>query len=402
MPAGHATIASINLCVWLPGRRTAESVYLLKKLRNPSIDLLRILTIYMVIIVHLLHHGYLLEPAAVGTPAYYAAWLLNCLVYPAVNIFGMITGYVTIRHEVRFSRLLGLWFQVFFYSVVISVLFFIFTPENFTLTRVLNALFPVVRNQWWYFTSYVGMFFFLPFLNPALKEINRVRFRNILIVLFLLFSLFPTIFLKDPFVTYQGFSTIWLLILYLFGCYFGRFRIGNKKPLPFLLLYLGCTAISFLLQLRIRGLEDAAEAAADTALHDHLDKVRQHLLYYPSALMLLAAIGFLLFVVNLRIRNHAAARVICFFAAPSFGVYLLHDHPLVRNRFINQSMNALTQSSSLFSVFGHVLLRALVIYLLCSVIELLRARLFRLLRVSDLADSLSQRIFPEDEDYYLS
>ena len=374
----------------------------MKKHRNPSIDLLRILTIYMVILVHLLHHGYLLEPATVGTSAYYGAWLLNCMVYPAVNIFGMITGYVNIRHDVRFSRLLGLWFQVFFYSVTISLLFFIFAPENFTLTRVLNALFPVARNQWWYFTSYVGMFFFLPFLNPILKEINRLQFRNILIGLFLLFSVFPTIFLNDPFVTYQGFSPVWLLILYVFGCYFGRFRTGHKHPLPFLFLYLGCTVVSFLLQIRLRVLEDSAEAAANTALHDHLYKVRQHLMYYPSFLMLLAAIGLLLFVVNLRIRNLTSSRIICFLAAPSFGVYLLHDHPLVRRQFVNQSMNALTQATSLITVWGRGLLTGLVIYLLCSAIELLRIRLFRLLHVSDLTENLSRKIFPEDEDYYFS
>ncbi len=356
----------------------------------------------MVILVHLLHHGYVLEPAVVGTPAYYSAWLLNCLVYPAVNIFGMITGYVTIRHDVHFSRLLNLWFQVFFYSVVISVLFFIFTPENFTRTRVLNALFPVTRSQWWYFTSYVGMFFFLPFLNPLLKEVNRIRFRNILTGLFLLFSLLPTVFLRDSFVTYQGFSPIWLLILYVFGCYFGRFRTGHKRPLPYLFLYLGCTAVSFLLQIRIRVLEDNAEAAADTALHDHLDTVRQHLMYYPSSLMLLAAIGLLLFVVNLRIRSHAASKIICFLAAPSFGVYLLHDHPLVRKQFIFQRMNSLTQATSMFSVWGKLLLTGLLIYLLCSIIELLRIRLFKLLHVSDLAKRLSQRFFPEDEDYYFS
>ena len=166
-----------------------------------------------------------------------------------------------------------------------------------------------------------------------------------------------------------------------------------------MLLYLGCTGVSFLLQIRLRVLEDGAEAAADTVLHDHLDKVRQYLLYYPSALMLLAAVGLLLFVVNLRIRSHGASRIICFLAAPSFGVYLLHDHPLVRRQFINQSMNALTQATSLFAVWGRVLLTGLVIYLLCSAIELLRIRLFRLLHVSDLTENLSRKIFPENEDY---
>ncbi|MDO5138181.1 MAG: hypothetical protein Q4D71_06920, partial [Oscillospiraceae bacterium] len=62
--------------------------------RNYGIDCLRILCMIMVACHHILYHGGILERAIHFPGSYQAAWALNIGVYCAVNVYGMISGYV--------------------------------------------------------------------------------------------------------------------------------------------------------------------------------------------------------------------------------------------------------------------------------------------------------------------
>ena len=90
--------------------------------RNYGIDLLRLVSMLMVVTLHTLGHGGVLnmaaERAASGRVTNYAiAWLFEILAYGAVNIFVMITGYAYAKSKYKFSGLFVMWLQVFFYSL---------------------------------------------------------------------------------------------------------------------------------------------------------------------------------------------------------------------------------------------------------------------------------------------
>ncbi|MBR4172933.1 MAG: hypothetical protein IKR46_01015 [Clostridia bacterium] len=61
--------------------------------RNQGIDLLRIVSMYMVCVLHTLGQGGVLETLSVGSTKYYAFWLLEISQYYAVNSFALISGY---------------------------------------------------------------------------------------------------------------------------------------------------------------------------------------------------------------------------------------------------------------------------------------------------------------------
>ncbi|MBR6668219.1 MAG: acyltransferase family protein [Clostridia bacterium] len=64
------------------------------KKRNEGIDLLRCLAMLMVVVLHVLNHGGILESSARGMPVYNAAWLLRAAGTCAVNCYALISGYV--------------------------------------------------------------------------------------------------------------------------------------------------------------------------------------------------------------------------------------------------------------------------------------------------------------------
>ena len=95
------------------------------KERNYGIDLLRVVAMCFIIILHLLGHGGVLDSSAPGSINWLTAYFFETLAYSGVGIFATISGYVgytDARKPHRLRSFFNMWFKVFFYSIVISIL----------------------------------------------------------------------------------------------------------------------------------------------------------------------------------------------------------------------------------------------------------------------------------------
>ena len=126
-----------------------------KNERNFGIDLLRILAMYMVVVLHVLGCGGILETCERFSVNYYVAWFLETSAYCAVDVFAMISGYVMVNTKFNGFKMIPLWLTVFFYSSILTILFK-FVPSLSLLHEVTKIelikgiVFPVVSNQYWY------------------------------------------------------------------------------------------------------------------------------------------------------------------------------------------------------------------------------------------------------------
>ena len=62
--------------------------------RNYGIDLLKIVSMFMVVILHILGHGGVLEHALDLSLNDTIAWFIEILCYPAVNIFALTKAHI--------------------------------------------------------------------------------------------------------------------------------------------------------------------------------------------------------------------------------------------------------------------------------------------------------------------
>ena len=90
---------------------------------------------------------------------YQIAWLLEVIAFGAVNTYAMISGFVSVDSHFKISNILILWLQVLFYGILINTVFFFLLPESRNTSGWIQALFPVTRKEYWYFTAYAGVFF---------------------------------------------------------------------------------------------------------------------------------------------------------------------------------------------------------------------------------------------------
>ena len=66
-----------------------------------------------------------------------------------------------------------LWLQVAFYTVLITALFLVISPESVGFKDIITAFLPVTRYTYWYFTTYFGLFILMPILNAGINALTE-------------------------------------------------------------------------------------------------------------------------------------------------------------------------------------------------------------------------------------
>ena len=197
--------------------------------RNHGIDLLRIFSMINIIILHfnLCSGVLLLKPNSLN---FRGVWLSEIFSYCGVNCFGLISGIVGYKHY-NFSNLIYIWILLFFYSVIFST--YLYIKNIITKLELIISFFPVLSRMHWYFNAYFSMYLFLPFINEGIKNLNKKTYRNI--VLFLIgfynfYNIISALFTKKDYnFLLNGYSTLWLIILYIIGGFFGKYLFQSKN-----------------------------------------------------------------------------------------------------------------------------------------------------------------------------
>ena len=340
------------------------------------------LAMFMVVILHILNQGGVLNASGRFSSQYEAGWLLQSAAFCAVDVYALISGYVWVYAKYRYRNIIELWLQVLFYTISITFLFWMFVPSSVSAMEWIKAVFPVMFNQYWYFSSYVALYLFIPLLNIILEKMEQRQLKYCIGLILLFFSCGQIFFYSNVFGTNDGHSVIWLMILYLVGGYIRKYGTGKKgKNVRFIAGYFILVGLTWLSKLIIEML----------TLHV-LGEVRagNYLINYISPMILLAAVCLLLFFEKINI-SPFWEKIIRFFSPMAFGVYLIHNHPLVfsvlmKGRFSNYA--AFPWPFEILAVLG----TAVCINLICYAIDFIRYKLFKILHIRKGLDLLEKNI----------
>ena len=349
--------------------------------RNYGIDLLRMVSMYMVCVLHMLLHGQVLDNAPAGSVNYFVAYLLFIASYCGVNCFALISGYVGITSNFKYRKITRLWLQAFFYTAGIGLLCYFVNPAWVGKRDLVKALFPVCTGAYWYLTAYALMFFAIPQLNLILEKMDKVSVKRFIWIFFFFFSLidlFPIVNRVAGIVN-SGCSALWLAYLYIIGGFIRKygaaelFAFSGKNRLAFiggtyarLGFYLLCTLAAF--GVRCLGHEVMMSRFGS-------DPFCLRAVSNNTPFILFAAIA--LFELFSHLKIERGSKVIDFAAPLAFGVYLIHENELVRRNLVTGAFAKLPELSPWLFPFA-VIGIALAVYAACSLIDYIRQQLFKL------------------------
>ena len=365
--------------------------------RQLNYELLRIIAMLMIVCLHYLSKGGLLgDPARTDmTATGYAAWLVEAFCLVAVNVYVLISGYfgvdarenqsgkgrITWRGVLR--RPIRIWKQVFFYSMLFGCGALIFGMQEFDLYQFFSYCFPLVTEHYWFATYYIVLCLMMPFLNAGITYLEQKEIRCLLIGFLLFFSISKTVIpMQLPWDQY-GYDSLWFIVLYLTGAYLRRYEITLIRTRGrAAVLYLGSVMAVFASFFLIR------------MIYLRTGKLEAMIHYgytYNFLFCYTGAVGCFLFFKEFKEykekafheeeSKNTAGQVLERFRKPiellsgaSFGVYLIHEHLNIRYAWPKWFHCEEQIDSSVAGFLCHMFLSVVCVYLVCTVIELIRQR----------------------------
>lgn len=297
-----------------------------------SFEVLRVLAMIMIVTAHYMEKGGLLHSLIQDKSASnFLFWILENMCVVSVNIYVLISGYFLVDKRFKLSKAVDLWCRVFFYSVVVAAVMLFsgaVPPEHFTnLYQLQFYLLPILNGHYWFVTAYVLMYLFSPLLGRAVRCISKRELQTVIMVLLILMcfvkTIIPVPLATDEFGNHYG----WFLCLFLIAAYIRIYGIpffknGKVAFGVYIFSVLGSLLYHFM----------AAVLVEQAGKYEHLLKLPQH---HNFIFVLTGALGLFYVFKHWNMKGNWFTRYLVKLAPYTLGVYLLHEHLLVRYLWID-------------------------------------------------------------------
>lgn len=309
----------------------------------------------MVVLLHNLGQGGVLDWTASSRHSLVYLTIENYAII-AVNVFSLISGYLSVGRKVKPRRLVDLWAAAVFWSVMTALVgVALGVPAG---SWVIECAFPVCNVKYWYLDAFLGMQLFLPFVNAGIEKMGGKGTGLIAAGLLATFSLLG---FAGGLGTAGGYSTIWLLVMWITGA---AIRLNYREVLRAVQtwrLLLGVVVIpvvSTFLEWR------SASLGLDASKWIH----------YVSPLVVIQAICFFLLCLRIDIKGERLRKVIEAVSSAAFGVYLIDNSTWVYGTWLLGRFSWIPGMRVVGGV-GLVLLASAAMFVTFLLLEMMRLRL---------------------------
>ena len=148
--------------------------------REANYELLRVLAMVMVVAMHFLERSDSL--LALDEPfngVRLTGSLLEAFCLVAVNVYVLIAGYFGVRGRFRVSKAAGLLCQIWFYALLVPALLTLAgvstEASRLGIYGLIQYLFPIETEHYWFATSYFMLYLLTPVLNTAVRNMQKKR-----------------------------------------------------------------------------------------------------------------------------------------------------------------------------------------------------------------------------------
>lgn len=352
--------------------------------RQANFELLRIVAMFMIISLHYLVKGWVATPfpiVAKENPVGVLAWLIEAFCIVAVNCYVLISGYFLVESAWKPGRVFSLLAQVLFYSLLIPIalpLTGVVSWGDMDLYDWIGFAFPFGTEHYWFATAYLVMYLFAPFLAAGIKKMEKRNLQILLALLLAFFSLEKTILPVYLATDRYGYDFGWFLCLFVAAGYVRLYGISWLEKQSHAV---GGYALSSLLIWLLAMASNTLGGEIETFIH------YANMLYaYNHLLCVTGAVSLFYVFKNLRIKEGRFVGAVRRLAPYTFGVYLLHEHMLVRYEWMKWLGVEKVQESFLF--VPHMILSVLIVFVVGTVVDMERGKIFA--RVAAAAENKTQ------------
>lgn len=339
--------------------------------RKTNLELLRILAMLMIVTLHFLGHGGVLDSQNISVVRDIIIWWIEGIAYASVNIYVLISGYFMIKSNFKISKLIEIVVEVWFYSVIIYVLMLLSGKITFELGEAIQALFPIFRSSYWFISTYVVIYCLSPFLNFGLRNMSKKMMQRLLICLILFFCIWD-----------KGSGSMWFICLYVIAAYLRLHYVSGSVSRKVLVTLYTIVTLSLPISrycIKFFTLSILGNEYNTTYFYRN-----------DSIILLFASVLLFLIVLDIHIKNSVINNIILLISPLTLAVYLIHDNNNLRKvlwDFINPVAYIQTPYFIIY-MFGIIIC----IFSVCILIEYFRQLIFKRIHLIFYIDNISKKI----------
>lgn len=342
--------------------------------RNIGLDCLRFISMLMIIFLHYLNRGGLLDIKNTGNIYHIIYYFIEALSIIAVNCYVLISGYFLIKSKFKWKKVLQLWLEILFYSIFIYFIIVVSGLKELDIKGIIKSFFPIITKQYWFINIYLVMYILSPFLNKLINSMSKKEYQKLLLILLICFSIISILPAAYTLDSSRGYGIIWFICLYLIAGYIRIYDIPKKlklnKNFYFLLLYL------------IFAIMVAAGMLLLDSVSDYLGKenLREKFLQYNNIFVLMESIALFMYFKQLNIKSSKLIKLIEFIVPLTLAVYLIHEQSQLRTVLYNKILHTeicYHNPYGILIVIGSVL----AIFIVCITIEFIRQKILKGIKI---------------------
>ncbi|OZG61317.1 proline symporter [Bifidobacterium lemurum] len=335
--------------------------------RNSSIEVLRILAMFLITSHHLLAYG---VPDLLTSSLSVNKVLLETFLYSGgkigVVIFFLISAwYLPVDGTLKscFRRVWLLEREVLFWSLALLACSMVFNRAGVGTTLVASSVLPTATSLWWYVTAYAVFLLVFPFLAKGLRALGAREHLALCMVGFVMWTVgegfVPFFSLGLPGGDFLSFVYIYTLLSY----YRWHMQAISARA-AWVMLAVGYGLLLF-------------SAAVGGLAYERLHVAARMQVYFAAAEFKLVPllVGFGLFSLFVRREFHSA--VVNRFASTMLATYLITEYPAMR-KLVWQRLIPVESFSGHWYTFIAVCAAVVAVMVAAGVLDLLRQTLFSL------------------------
>lgn len=209
--------------------------------RNSNMELLRIIAMLMIVMIHAC--GYLTTFCSHGMWRYYSG-AINGICNIGVTLFILISGYYGVTCKVQ--KMVRMECMMITFSLLETLLLVLFLPEEVQgatlLEQLIKSCLPFITRKYWFYSCYVCLVLFSGYLDRFIDMLGERGLRRLLVMLLVLFSVFPTLFYFEI-VPDNGKGLVQMIMIYLIGRYIRLYK-DVRMPRWSIVIFIGLWAMN--------------------------------------------------------------------------------------------------------------------------------------------------------------
>lgn len=325
----------------------------MKKDRKSNIELLGIVSMFMIVFSHVTWEGRFSYPKSniLHNTIIQFPWLFGQI---GVIVFTLISAYfLSKKKEINVKSISKLAKITWFWSILALMIAIIMGGNGLlNLKIIINLLFPILRGTYWYVTAYIAMYLLMPYLNIVIDKLNKRNYIIFLTLLLVICSVIPTFTGVTALDSANNSGSVYsLIVIYFIGGFIRKFEndlvYSNKKLIGlFIISIIISTIMLYLLNfLNSRGIIDINST---NKLYGRFAKTNSIFQIISSTLLFL-------FFKNININY---SKVINYIAGSMISVYIIHTNPVVMNILWNKIIRISIYERSRYILFIELVVAA--------------------------------------------